>query len=215
LNCLVGKRLEQAPAHDLEAFFGTRWSPRRFDTPDDVAQAVQRLAAARAADFHVVGLSVWRRAGGIRSRQADHQQAVLRQLGRFGQHLREGELRLEAAGRQVALVVELARIGHPFVDQDQAGAVVVEQLAQHVAGAGRVLVVGLHAGESFLAAQLPGQFAPQRAHHRAIGLGRRVARRNLVADQHHPPRLERALGAGRLHDRVDAGSSVGAMPEKR
>ena len=69
----------------------------------------------------------------------------LRQLRRLGQRLGEGELRLEAAGRQVALVVQLARIGHPLVDQDQARAVVVEQLAQHVAGAGRLLVVRLQA----------------------------------------------------------------------
>lgn len=53
----------------------------------------------------------------IRDRQAYHQQAVLRQLGRFGQHLGEGELGLETAGRQSALVVELARVGDPLVHQ--------------------------------------------------------------------------------------------------
>ena len=64
-------------------------------------------------------------------------------LRRLGQRLGEGELGLEAAGRQVALVVELARVGDPLVDQDQARPVLVEQLAQHVAGARRLLVVGL------------------------------------------------------------------------
>jgi hypothetical protein len=55
----VGKRLEQAPANDLEALFGARRAPRGFDTPDDVAQPVERLAPARAADFDIVGLRVW------------------------------------------------------------------------------------------------------------------------------------------------------------
>ena len=110
---------------------------------------------------------------------------LLRELGRLGQRLGEGELGLEAARRQVALVVELARVGHPLVDQDQARPVLVEQLAQHVAGARRLLVVGLDAGERLLAAELPGQLAPQRAHHRAVGLGDGIAGRDLVAHQHH------------------------------
>ena len=104
-----------------------------------------RSSASRprlAAHFHIIGLRV-RRASGVRCRKADHQQAVLRELRRFGQYLGEGELRLEAACRQIALVVELPRIGHPFVDQDQARSILDEQLAQHIAGAGRLLVVSL------------------------------------------------------------------------
>jgi hypothetical protein len=111
----------------------------------------------------------------------------------------------EAAGGQVALVVELARIGHPLVDQDHARAVVVEQLAQHVAGAGRFLVVGGQPRERLSAAKLPGQFAPQRTHERAVGLGRRVARRNLVAHQHHAPDGRNPAGARGGHHFVDAG----------
>ena len=40
---------------------------------------------------------------------------LLRELGRLGERLGEGELRLEAAGRQVALVVELARVEEPAI----------------------------------------------------------------------------------------------------
>ena len=130
---------------------------------------------------------------GIRGGKADHEQAVLRRLRRLGQHLGEGELRLEAARRQVALVVELARIGDPLVDQDQARPILVEQLAQHVAGAGRLLIVGLDARERLLAAKLPGQLAPERAHDGAVGLGDGIAGRDLVADQHDA--LERSAAS--------------------
>jgi hypothetical protein len=51
----------------------------------------------------------------------DDQQRVPGQLGRLRQRLREGELGFEAAGRQIALVVKLARIGHPFVHEHEAG----------------------------------------------------------------------------------------------
>ncbi len=79
-------------------------------------------------------------------------------------------MRLEAACRQIALVVKLARVGHPFVDQDQAGPVVVHQLAQYVARAGGALVIGADSLEGRLAAELPGQLAPQRADDRAVRL---------------------------------------------
>src|SRR5438045_1372465 len=47
--------LEQPPAHDFEAFFGAGWSPRRLDTPDDVAQSVERIAPTLAADLGIIG----------------------------------------------------------------------------------------------------------------------------------------------------------------
>ena len=90
----IGQRLEEAPPHDLEAFLGTGRPPRRFHPAHHVAQPVERLPTALATHLHIVGLGV-RRSGSIRGRQADHQQAVLRQLGRFGEHLSEGELRFE------------------------------------------------------------------------------------------------------------------------
>jgi len=43
---------------------------------------------------------------------------VLRRLRRFGQGLGKGELRLECASGQVALVRELACVGRPFITFD-------------------------------------------------------------------------------------------------
>ena len=103
----IGERLEQPSSDDLEAFLRAGRPPGRFDPPDDVPKPVERLPAARAADLDVVGLGV-KRAGRIRRRQADHEQAVRGEPRRFGQRLREGELRLEGAGRRVALVVQTA-----------------------------------------------------------------------------------------------------------
>ena len=51
----VGERLEQPTADDLEAFLGAGRPPRRLDAPDDVAQPVERLAPALAADLDVGG----------------------------------------------------------------------------------------------------------------------------------------------------------------
>ena len=200
----VGERLEQPPPDDLEPFLGAGRPPRRFDAPDDVAQPVDRLAAALAAHFDVVGLRV-RRTGGVGRRQADHQQAIAGRLHRFGQRLREGELRLEAPGRQVALIVQLARVGDPLVDQDQARPVLDEKLLQHVAGARRALVVGRDARVRRRAPQLPRQLAPQRPHHRAVRLGDGIARRDADAHQDHPAHRRRRRGAGLPQQRVDAG----------
>src|SRR5688572_23714806 len=47
-------RLEQPPANDLEAFLGGCRPPRGFETPDNVAEPVERLAAADAADLDVI-----------------------------------------------------------------------------------------------------------------------------------------------------------------
>ena len=158
----VAQRLEQAPAHDLKALLGRGRAPRRLDAAHHVAQAVERLAAALAAHLDVVGARV-RRAGGIGGGQRDDQQAVRRQAGGLGQRLGKGELRLEGAAGQVAAIVQLAGIGHPLVDEDEAGAVVDKELAQLVAGVGGAGVVGRDAVVGGPAAQLPGQFAPQRS----------------------------------------------------
>ena len=123
---LVGERFEQPPADDLEPLFGAGRPPRRLDASDDVAQAGERLAAALTAHLDVVGLRV-RGIGGVRCREADDEQTVAGQLRGFGQRLGEGELGLEAAGRQVALVVKLARVGDPLVNQDQARPVLDEE----------------------------------------------------------------------------------------
>ena len=199
----VGERLEQSPADDLEAFLGAGRPPRRLDAPDDVAQPVERLAPALAAHLDVIREGV-RRTTSVRRGEADHQQAVAGQLRRFGQRLRERELRLEAACGQIALVVELARIGDPLVDQDQARTEVDEELPQRVAGARRALVVRGEPGIGFPAAQLPGELAPQRPHDGAAVLRHRVAGRDAVAHQHDALHRRQLRHAGVPHQRVDA-----------
>ena len=100
--------------------------------------------------------------------------------------------------------MKLARVGDPFIDQDQAGAVFLEQFAQRIAGAGGLVVVGRDARIGGPAPQLPGQFAPQRAHHRAVALAHRIAGRDLVADQHDAARGGQLCDLGLLQDAVDA-----------
>ena len=108
--------------------------------------------------------------------------------------------------------MELARVGHPLVDQDQARPVLLEQLAQHVARVRGLLVVGLDAREGLLAAELPGQLAPQRAHHRAVRLGDGIAGRDLVPHQHHALRLGQALHARVGQHRVHASQLARVRP---
>ena len=83
-----------------------RWPAGGLDTPDHIAQPVERFASALATTSTSSVCSAVSEAW-----QADDQQAVLRRLRRFGQGLGKGELRLERASGQVALVVELARVG--------------------------------------------------------------------------------------------------------
>ena len=59
--------------------------------------------------------------------KADHEEAVAGQLGRFGQRLGKREVRLEAASGQVRRVMQLPRVGHPFIHENEAGTVLVHQ----------------------------------------------------------------------------------------
>ena len=124
---------------------------------------------------------------------------------RLGQRLGEGELGLEAARRQIGVVVKLARVGDPLVDQHQAGPILVEQHPERVTGIGRPLVVGAHPLERLLAAELPGELPPQGAHHRAVPFWVRVSRGNTGADQHHAPHLRGDLDPGLRQYLVHAG----------
>ncbi len=105
--------------------------------------------------------------------------------------------------------MKLACVGDPLVDQDQAGAVFDEQLAQHVAGTGRLFIVGFDARESFLSAELPRQLAPKRTHDGAVGLGARVAWGDLVAYQNDTFDGRQRLGFAFQHHRVDAHQLLG------
>lgn len=58
--------------------------------------------------------------------------------------------------------MELARIGHPFIDENETRPILFEQLAKHISRTGGLFIIGLDAGKRLLGAQLPGQFGPQR-----------------------------------------------------
>jgi hypothetical protein len=143
------------PAARTAAGARSQTPPRRSPVATMTRCARPRCAGGRAPlyraapDLSIVGLGVGR-TGRIGGWQADDQQALARQLGRLGEGLGKGELGLKAACRQVAVVVQLAGIGHPFVDQDQARAVLVHQLAQRVARAGPRSSSALDAREGLL-----------------------------------------------------------------
>jgi hypothetical protein len=85
---------------------------------EDSTRPTTLRSRSSASRLHVVGLSV-RRTRCVGGGQRDNEQAILRELGRLGQRLSEGELRLKPARRQIALVVQLAGIGYPFIDQHE------------------------------------------------------------------------------------------------
>ena len=74
----------------------------------------------------------------------------------------------EAPGRQVRFFVKLAGVGHPLVNQYQAGTIVVQQFPQGIPGIGGLLVIGPYsfigfagfAGSARRIPQLPGQLPP-------------------------------------------------------
>ena len=210
----VRERLEEPPPHDLEAFLRTRRPPGRLDASDDVPQAIERLAPALPTDLDVIGPGVGR-PGSIRGRQADHEQTAVGELRGFRQRLGKAELGLEATGGKVALVVQLAGVGHPLVDKDEAGAVFVEELAQCIARIRRLFVVGRNPGECLLAAQLPRQLAPEGSDNRAVGFRHRVPRRDLVADQHHPTCRPELRCLRLLQHGVDSGQLPRCGPGKQ
>ena len=191
---LFEERLEQPPPHNLKPLFCACRSPRGLHASNHVPKPVQCFAPTLTANLHIIRQCMWR-SRRIRCRQADHQHAVIHILRRLGERLGKGKLRLEVPRWQVALVVELAGIRHPLVDQDQAWSVLFEQFAQRIAGIRGLLVVCGNARIGLLGllqptlsiAQLPGHFAPQRANYRPICLLRGVAGGNLVAHQHYAP----------------------------
>jgi hypothetical protein len=139
----LDQRLEQPPPHDLEAFLGARRPPRCLHATDGIMYSAECFPPTLTANLLVACLRMGR-AAGVGGRQADNEQTAFGEFCRLGQRLRESEMRLEAARRQVGTIVELSRIRHPFVDQDQTRAVVFHQRAQHVARAGGLLVVRSH-----------------------------------------------------------------------
>ena len=57
--------------------------------------------------------------------------------------------------------MQLAGVGHPLIDEDQAGTIFIEEFPQCIAWTCRLFVVGRDARERLLATQLPRQFAPK------------------------------------------------------
>ena len=100
--------------------------------------------------------------------------------------------------------MKLSRVRDPLVDQDERGTVLIEQLTQNVARIGGVLVVRSHTFERLLAPQLIRELTPHRTNDCAVRLGGRIARRDLVAHQHHAFGGWEALHACFRHHSVDA-----------
>lgn len=89
----------------VASFFATRSAGSLpLDRQDEVGSeaALQGLLSALATDLDVAG------------RDGDDQQHVLALLRRFGQRLREREVRIKRAGCEAVLAVELTRVGDPL-----------------------------------------------------------------------------------------------------
>ena len=110
------------------------------------------------------------RTGGVRGGERDEEQAAVGGAGRLGESLGEGELGIEGATGQVRGVVELAGVGDPLVDEDEARAEFVEELAKGVACISGRTVIGGDTGVSLGSAELVGEFAPEGVYDRAVGL---------------------------------------------
>src|SRR5690606_704697 len=128
--------------------------------------------------------------GGVRRGQADDEQALLGQLGRFGESLSEGELGLEAATREIGLIVKHAGIGYPLVNEDEARCVVVEQLPQSVTRACGPLIVGADPLVSLSPPQLPRQLS--------LSLTRFGGHKRLVSERCPSRRFKHAANASTI-----------------
>src|SRR5258708_10281936 len=162
---LLGDRLEETPTHNLETLLGASRSPCGLETTERVAQAHDGLATALATNLNVGG------------RDAGYQERLRGRLGSFSERLGEAEVGVEGASREAGDAIELAHVGHPLVDQDQAGGSSGEELAQHVRAGTHALPVSIcHQGIPIFFEELPGEIAPECAHHGAIRLSVGLAR---------------------------------------
>jgi hypothetical protein len=142
---------------------------------------------------------------------------------RLRERLREGELGLEAPARQVSLVVELASVGDPLVDEDEAGPVRVEELAERIARARRPLVVRADtlerlprlAGPARRVAELPGELAPERPDERAVLLADGVPGRDAIPDEDDAARDGQLLRPRLLKDGVDPRELTGVASREQ
>ena len=112
--------LEETPAHDLETLLGAGGSPHGLQTAERIAQAYNGLLSPLATDLNVGG------------RDTGYQECLWGSLGSFSERLGKAEVGVEGACREAGDAIELAHVGHPFIDQNQAGGGSGEDLAQHV-----------------------------------------------------------------------------------
>jgi hypothetical protein len=152
------------------------------DAAHDVLQPFERFQAVRATDFFGVAgddlVGVFSR---FRCRDRNDQQDTRSALGRLGERLREGELVVEGAAGQVVAADEGAGICDPFVDQNDGGGILREEIVQGLARGGAVCVGLRNQCVAFGAAELPGQLAPDGVDVCAVVLGR-SRRAEVVAD---------------------------------
>ena len=175
----VAHRLEQPPADDLERLFGGDRLPERLHAPEGLLEGPERRDAALAA-----GLDV-------RLRQRREHDRVRHELRGLGQGLHEREVAVVGAAAQDLPFRELPDVGHQLVDQNNAGRVAFQKVAQHLLAGRRAGRVGLlDEREGVGSAELPGQLAPKRLDRllaalpglrRARGRCRRARRREPAA----------------------------------
>ena len=129
---------------------------------------------------------------GVGCRDRDHEHHARHGAHDLGQGLGEGELRLERTGREFLVGDELTGVRHPLVDQDQRGRVAHDQGAQRFTGVGASAIVLGDQVVGFTPAELPGEFAPERADLGAVVLDDRRAGLEVGADEGDPSDIERA-----------------------
>ena len=165
-------RGEQPLADDVVGLVRGRGPPLVSDAPHDVLQALERLEPMCAADLLGVagdGLGV---VAALRRWDRYGEQHAWRAFDRLGQRLRERELVVERPAGEVVARDEAARVGDPFVDQDHRRGVGAEQVVERLPGRGAVRVRGRDLRERLLAAELPGELAPDRVDLRPVSLHR-------------------------------------------
>ncbi len=136
----IGDVLEESPPHNLKALFGIGRSPGGFYATKDVFESHSCFAPAFAARLGIGG-----------GNSGNHLRLGSR-FGRLGQRLGKAQVDIKRAARQAGDVVELARVDHPLVDEDETGSCRCEEFAQDFGAWADTLPVCLgHHGEAVFA----------------------------------------------------------------
>src|SRR5579859_7880178 len=101
--------------------------------------------------------------------------------------------------------IELARIDHPFIDEDEARSSSGKELAQYLRAGADALTISLgDEREAILAEQLPGQFTPQCIDDTAIRFRARLAWGEFVAYEDGSLSLWRPGNSRFIQNRFDS-----------